>query len=180
MARGKFSPRITVTMEQIRQLIIPPSPARQLGARLITADSEQSGNEADNAIDGDPATLWHTAWSGEVPRCPHELKLEFKAPITLRGFTALPRQDGNRNGWIKEYALYASTEGKKWGEPIAQGTFSRTKELKTVIFDKTANAHFVRFVALSAFDELPYASLAEFSVLTAENKSIGNPTSSTE
>ena len=30
-------------------------------------------------------------------------------------------QDGNRNGWIKDYAIYFSPDGKGWGEPAAEG-----------------------------------------------------------
>jgi hypothetical protein len=164
MAGDKFNPKTTVTPEQVQNLFAPLSPELR-GVSLVSADSEEPANDAGNAIDGDPDTFWHTAWRGESPGYPHELRIEFKMPITLRGFTALPRQDGRRNGWIKDYRFYVSTDGKNWSEPTARGSFSEDKELKTVMFNSTAGVRFVRFVPLSSFDKLPYASLAEFSVL---------------
>jgi hypothetical protein len=138
------------------------------GVRIVAADSEESGDEAQNAIDGNPGTIWHTAWRNESPKFPHELQIDFKTPINLRGFTVLPRQDSSRNGWIKDYCFYASTDGKKWGKPIASGCFGQDKDLKTVTFNSVQGVRFVRLVALSTFDARPYASLAEFSVLRTE------------
>lgn len=168
MADAKFNPKVTVTADQIRNLMTARSAAMST-ARLVTADSEQPGNEGENALDGDPGTFWHTVWSGEPTVFPHDLRIEFKRPITLCGFTALPRQDGNRNGWINGYSFYVSTDGKNWGKPVVCGNFSENKELKTVRFDKITNVRFVRLVPLSGFDKLPYASLAEFSVLEVGN-----------
>ena len=32
----------------------------ELGARVVTTDSQQAGYEAANILDGDPDTMWHT------------------------------------------------------------------------------------------------------------------------
>jgi len=78
---------------------------QDLGAK-VRADSQAAGeNEAARAIDGSPDTIWHTPWTEPVPAFPHWLIIELPKPMTLAGFTALPRQDGNGNGWIKEYAF---------------------------------------------------------------------------
>jgi lysophospholipase L1-like esterase len=138
--------------------------ARKLGVVKISADSAEIQNEADNAIDGDPKTIWHTPWRDEPTDYPHYLQIEIDSTRRLRGFTALPRQDGNNNGWICDYAFYASDDGKTWGTPVARGSFDRTKDLKTVLFNRTVSGRFFQLVALSSFAG-PYASLAEFSVL---------------
>lgn len=171
MNGGEFNPAVNVSVEQLQTLTSKPSPLTKLGLRSITASSEEDGHEAENAIDGDPNTIWHTPWRSGSTRHPHHLKLEFKAPITLRGFTSLPRQDGIRNGWICDYAFYASDDGVNWGEPVKRGTFEATKDLKTVMFKRPVRGRFFMFVALSGFVHSPLGSMAEFSVLEDADES---------
>jgi beta-galactosidase len=133
--------------------------------RSNKADSEEDGYEAKNAIDGDPDTLWHTSWTdGAVPHS-YALTIEFKEPMALRGVAVLPRQDHNRNGWIKDYECYISADGISWGAPATKGTFSADAKLKTVSFERPVTARFVRFIALTGFDDDPFTSIAEFSLL---------------
>ena len=75
----------------------------------------------DAIIDGQANTIWHTAYSDAKPSYPHELQLQFHEPPTIRGFKITPRQDKNRNGWIKDYAVYLSEDGQTWGAPAARG-----------------------------------------------------------
>ncbi|MCC7087303.1 MAG: discoidin domain-containing protein [Pirellulales bacterium] len=168
MASNDFAPQHEVTVEQIQSLMHPQSPMDRLGVIAVTTDSEEMGSEGYLAIDGNPKTFWHTQWRAGGPALPHTFQVEFKSPIAIRGFTALPRQDGVRNGWINDYLFYASDDGKEWGQPIARGSFSADKELKTIELAKPVTARFFRLVATSAFDTRPYASIAEFTVLPAE------------
>jgi hypothetical protein len=103
-----------------------------------------------------------------MPGYPHALVVEFDEARKLAGFTALPRQDGNQNGWIKEFAFYASADGKTWGDPVAKGVFAQDAKLKTVKFASPVAAKFVKLVALSGYADGPWASLAEFNVINAE------------
>ncbi|RIK84341.1 MAG: hypothetical protein DCC67_05030 [Planctomycetota bacterium] len=164
MGSSQFAPAHSVTADQVRKLFAEPSPMERLGVVSVTADSEEAANEGYLAFDGNPKTFWHTEWRANGPGLPHSLQVEFRKPITIRGFTALPRQDGVRHGWINDYLLYASDDGKNWGEPVARGSFTADKQLKAVEF-KPVTARFFRLVAASGFDALPYASLAEFCVL---------------
>ena len=159
-----FNPSIAVSAEQIKSLM-SGSAAPPHGMRVLKTDSQQPGYEADNVLDADPQTLWHTTWDEPAPGFPHELQFSFETPIVLRGFTALPRQDGNRNGWIKDYEVYRSSDGKNWGTPVTTGTFPENSEVKTVMFDRPIETRFLRFVALSGFTSAPWSSLAEFKVL---------------
>lgn len=167
MASDQFAPQHAITPEQVRSLMLPTAPMDQLGLVAITTDSEESGSEAYQAIDGNPNTIWHTQWRGAGPPCPHHVQLEFESPISMRGITLLPRQDGVSNGSIKNYVLFVSSDGKQWGEPVAEGALERTNQLKTVAFHKPVTGRYLRMVAASPFDELPYASIAEFSIIPA-------------
>jgi hypothetical protein len=163
VAGEKFNPQIPVTADQVRGLFAPAR--NRLEVRSIKADSEEDGYEAKNAIDGDPDSLWHTRWTdGAVPH-PHVLTIKFKEPMALRGVAVLPRQDDKRNGWIKGYECYVSADGMSWGAPAAKGTFSADARLKSVSFERPVTARFIRFIALTGFDDAPFTSIAEFSLL---------------
>ncbi|MBI2927362.1 MAG: discoidin domain-containing protein [Verrucomicrobia bacterium] len=167
VASDRFKPKVALTAEQVRSLMAPPSAMQKSGARVVRADSAEPDFEADLAIDGDANTIWHTAWTPQTPGFPHEIQIEFQQPLTIRCFTVLPRQDGNRNGWIKDYACYLSEDGESWGEPVAKGTFTDDASLKTVTLPKPCQARFLRLVALSGFGPGQWASVAELQVREA-------------
>ena len=81
------------------------------GWRIVYADSEEHEREdgsAENAIDGQPATYWHTQWSTGSPNHPHHLVLDLGKSQSIAGFRYLPRPgDGMIGGRIKDYRVYA-------------------------------------------------------------------------
>jgi hypothetical protein len=149
----------------------PPGPLasagllKQLGGRLVSFDSQAEGYEAAKAIDGDDATFWHTPWGDAATPFPHELVLSFPQKVKLGGIRCLPRQDGNSNGWIKGWAVYASADGKAWGQPLAKGEFQQTADPQVARFGQPIETQWLKFEALSGFTDDPFASLAEFDVL---------------
>ncbi len=103
---------------------------------LQSVDSEEVMGEnaaGVNAFDGNPATFWHTAWSG-VPGPPHEILIDLGVGQTIGGFRYLPRQDGGTNGRIGEYQFYGSTDGVTWGVPLVSGAFADTDQEQEVLF----------------------------------------------
>ncbi|MGH7980423.1 MAG: discoidin domain-containing protein, partial [Limisphaerales bacterium] len=146
-------------------LVVESGSGKMRNVSAIQASSQQDGYEARKAIDGDPQTFWHSRWDDPAPTFPHGLVVQFKTSEELTGFTALPRQDGNHNGWIKGFAFYASNDGAHWGEPVFQGRFSDDAKLKTIHFSSPVTAKFVKLVALSGYARGPWASLAEFNII---------------
>jgi hypothetical protein len=106
----------------------------------VTVDSQETLAENDRgalAIDGNPATFWHTAWSSASPPPPHTFVVNFGAAESISGFTYLPRQDGSPNGIFAKYQFYTSSDGINWGSAIATGDFTTMgamTALKTVTF----------------------------------------------
>jgi hypothetical protein len=158
----RFDPCHSAEIELIRNLFREPSLLSQ--AKVVNVDSEAVGNEGSNAIDGNPSTIWHTEWEGNAPKYPHQITIELQEQIEIKGLTYLPRQDMS-NGWIAEYEVYVSTDGKNWGEPIAGGKFQKGRDKKKIAFAKTHNARFIRFVSVSGFDSQIFASVAELEVI---------------
>jgi len=80
--------------------------------KVVYADSEEVTGEngsADNVLDNQPTTFWHTEWNAKQPPHPHRLILDLGASTTLAAIRCLPRQDGV-NGRIGRYRIYLSEE----------------------------------------------------------------------
>ncbi len=162
-----FRPAQSLSEALLDQLFVPKfaNKLQELDAS-IRGRSHSRDYAPDNAIDGDPKTMWHTSWDDPAQQFPHELVVQLPKPVRLTGLTCLPRQDGNRNGWIKDYAVHVSADGRNWGAPVAEGTFPRDDALKTIRLARPVEARFIKFVARSGFDPTKgYASLAELSVM---------------
>lgn len=133
--------------------------------RVVYASSQESGNgDAAHLTDGDPATIWHTMYSVTVAKYPHWVDFDAGEVKNIKGFTYLPRQDGN-NGNIKDYSIQVSMDGKEWGEPVKKGTFANNLKEKKVVFDKLVKARYIRFTALSEQNGQDFASGAEITIL---------------
>jgi hypothetical protein len=157
-----FAPKHKVEAELIEDLLKKPSLLSN--ARVVMADSEAPAHEAANVLDGNPDTIWHTAWDEGAPAYPHEIQIKLPKSLQIKGLTYLPRQD-MANGWISKYEVYVSADGQDWGQPVALGSFEKGRDRKTVAFEKAAKGRFVRFVALAGFDGQKFASAAEISLV---------------
>lgn len=130
-----------------------------------TADSVETAGEngaAANAIDGNPATIWHTRYTGGVAAMPHSLDVNLNNSFVVDRLDYLPRQDGGTNGTIADYQIQVSTDGTTWTQ-VAAGTFPAGNTLKTVTFTPTTARH-VRLRTTRAANGAGYASAAEITL----------------
>jgi hypothetical protein len=128
------------------------------------ADSEALGYEAYRAMDGNPATLWHTVWGSGETAHPHDLVIDQQTARPLLGFSYLPRA-GRGNGTIKDYAFYVSDNPRDFGEPVASGTFTGRKIPFVVTFASPVKGRYIRLRALSEVNGRPWTSIAELRLL---------------
>ena len=133
--------------------------------KIIRVSSENAGNSklALNAIDGNVNTIWHTEFSPEIRKHPHELVIDLGRERTLTGFRILPRQDAGWNGTIKDIEITVSSHSENFGAPTLKTTLKKTKspqDLKCPV----VKGRFIRIRALSEINAGPWASLAEFGV----------------
>ena len=134
----------------------------------VTTDSEETTAEngaAANAIDDNPYTIWHTAYSGGVAPLPHGITLDLGSAYRLAGVRYLPRQDGGVNGRVGNYEVAVSTDGARW-HTVASGKFVNDQTEKEVDFT-TTRARYLRFTALSEVNGNQYTSAAELTPLQA-------------
>ena len=76
---------------------------------IAYADSEEKTAEdgsAGNAIDGQTANAWVTAWSAGATAYPHRLIINLGAPTKVGGFLYVPRSGDGPTGRIKTYRIY--------------------------------------------------------------------------
>jgi len=135
--------------------------------KVLRADSEET-NDGDGrgvmAIDGKSETIWHTEWSSGSPAHPHEIQIDLGKEYQVSGLEYLPRQDGKENGNIAAYKIFTSRDGKKWGNPVASGTWDKTPARKETLFTP-GPARYVRLVAESEVNGNPWTSAAEIGVI---------------
>ena len=132
--------------------------------KLVSADSQHSGNEAKYAFDGKNDTFWHTEWGTNEPTCPHTLIVDMAKTYQVKAFTYLARQDGNQNGMVKAFEVYLSLDGKTWGSAVVSGEFQNTSALQTAKLSKASTGRYLKFVAKSEINGNAWASAAEIGI----------------
>ncbi|TAJ11792.1 PKD domain-containing protein [Marinilabiliaceae bacterium JC017] len=131
--------------------------------RLLSVDSEQSGEGANFAFDNNITTHWHTEWSPSSPDYPHEIQIDLGESYCLEAFSILPRQDGSQNGMIKDYEFYVSVDGLNWGTPVKIGTWSNSSSVKKEFFT-AKTGRYIRLVGKAEVNGNVWASAAEIDV----------------
>ncbi|HLE00766.1 MAG TPA: discoidin domain-containing protein [Bdellovibrionota bacterium] len=117
-----------------------------------------------NAIDGNPSTVWRTAW-WPAPTPPHEIRIDMGRSYELDGFRYLPHPNSAEvNGRIAQYEFYVSADGTNWGTAVATGTFANSATEKQVNF-ALKSGRYIRLRALSEVNGNPWAMVAELNVL---------------
>ncbi len=136
---------------------------------IKTAPSEEPGEGAEKAIDGDPDTYWHSQYGVTLTKYPHTFEIDLGKEREFQGITYLPRQDGNANGRVARYSVAVSQDGKTW-KTEAEGTFENNGDLKQALFKAPVKARYFQFNALSEVKGADYASCAELEIIPVNKK----------
>ncbi|MCL4112928.1 UNVERIFIED_CONTAM: hypothetical protein GTU68_040483 [Idotea baltica] len=134
--------------------------------KIARYSSQNKANRkfATNAIDGDPTTIWHSQFSGEVAKHPHELIIDLGSTHSIRGVRYLARQDGGWNGAIGKCEILVGQSTSDFEKPVATTTFKKIHESQEVVF-KTVEGRFLMIRVLSEVNDGPWASIAEIGVI---------------
>jgi len=150
----------------------------------IRADSEHFGNEAFLAMDGNPATIWHSIWRprSAVTKLPHEIVVDLGGVYEIGGFTYVPRP-GSRNGRIKDYEAYLGGPGtsslplaENIGKPVAKGAFPKPDSENVVKFAAPVKGRYFRLRVLSNVTSNPtWSGIGELTLHCKGVKFVGEP-----
>jgi hypothetical protein len=163
-----FRPSDELSMTVLDNLLAAPPPGVlfRLGAKVISADSEDPPNSAAAAIDDDPDTFWHTAWNPTEKPFPHEIVIDLGRELRLAGVSYLPRQDMS-NGRIADYEIYAGDNATSWGAPVAHGRWENSAKKQEARFAAPVKCRFLKLVAKSEVNGHAWAAVAELDVIPA-------------
>ena len=131
---------------------------------VYASSQEPREGDAVHLTDGETSTIWHTMYSVTLAKYPHWVDFDAASVKNMKGFIYTPRMD-SYNGYVKDYEIYVSQDGKEWGEPVMKGSFEATGEAHKVMFEKPVKARYIRFRALSEQRGNDYASGAEFGLI---------------
>ena len=128
-------------------------------------DYETNGGASEGpahlAVDGNPATMWHTDWEG-TSRANHWFQFELLTDeYAVNGLRYQPRQTGNSNGTITEYDIQVSDDGVNF-RSVKTGNWAENSTWKIAQFDPQV-VKYVRLVAVDAAtdNQWVFASAAE-------------------
>lgn len=121
--------------------------------KVFQVSSEEPGHGfAHNAIDGNPATFWHTSYTNGLPNYPHSIAVDMGVKTRFSGFVYTPRMDIS-DGLVQRYAFSISKDGRQWTE-VKKGSFSyhyirKDPAVQRIDLDTPVEARYFRFEALS-------------------------------
>ncbi|GGE91632.1 family 20 glycosylhydrolase [Mycetocola zhadangensis] len=145
---------------------IRPTAISGVSSEQLTGEPAPNGPAA-AAIDGNPATYWHTRWAPAAATFPHSIVIDLGSVTSTCGLLYTGRTssgDGGTNGRIANYDVYASTTvstvAGAWGGPIASGTFQNNATEQLAAFP-TQNARYLKLVAKTEVRGNPWASVGE-------------------
>ena len=134
-----------------------------------TAGSAHSDGAAQNVLDGDINSLWHTNYGNDEDKASnggrpkHWITIDLGGSYLVSGLQYTPRKTANPNGTITEYQIEISTDGETF-YPYERGEWKKDSAVKTVYFTfAAAAATHVRLRALETKDD--FASAAEIRMI---------------
>ena len=138
--------------------------------KLIRWSSENRANDrlAKYAIDGKPSTVWHSQFSQEKKKHPHELVIDLGQNRMINGFYYLARQDKGWNGAFEETEFYVSDNADHFPEePYVRCRFKKEKQAQRVEGDKI-KARYVLVRNISEVSGNDFGSAADIAVILAK------------
>ena len=136
----------------------------------LTVSSFQQGMEKEKMQDGSNRTFWHTRFKPTLAKPPHFVILENPRGVEIEGLSYATWSGGNGNGQIKKFSIFASEDGKTWGEPIVDGELEiRLANEQPIPFPEKTTKQFIKFLVTDAFtlDGRSLASIGKLDVLVS-------------
>ena len=136
----------------------------KLGAKVIACDSQAPQYQAEQAIDGNQDTFWHSAWKPPTP-LPHFLTIDFGKSRTLKGITCIPRQD-EAICRAADCEVFLSNDPAQWGNPVAIVRLDNEPTAQNIDFQSPATGRYLKFVIKSTHNQNnPNTAVAELGII---------------
>lgn len=140
-------------------------PSSEMSLVRFSSENHSNDRKARHAIDGKVRTVWHSQFTGEVAKHPHELVIDLGATYEISGFRYLARQDNGWNGAFAKTEFSVSDSKDKFEGVILKGTFKKEKTAQSANFEKPITGRYVQIKILSEVNGKDWASAAEIGVV---------------
>jgi hypothetical protein len=128
------------------------------------ASSEQDGEGAMRAFDGDPDTLWHSNYNQSAHAAPHWIGVEFGKARIIPGIRCLPRHAGGSNGIPRKFKVEIRRPGGDWEHAHeAETDRDSMRQPLEIAFNRPVEVEAVRLVILEDWGA-GFGSMAEFEI----------------
>ncbi len=163
-----FRPADEVSWEAVTALFAPGrrNRLREMGAG-VTVSSAAEGYPAAHLTDGNDRTIWHTPWGEAAVAPPHVVTIDLRRPTAVKGLRVLPRQD-NAGGRPIEFAIYASDDPGRWGEPVAKGRWANHAEEREVHFRQPGRTRYLKLELRAGTAARGFVSAAEIDIVPVD------------
>jgi hypothetical protein len=94
---------------------------------IVKCNSEQAGYECSKAVDGSDRTFWNAkvdTTGQQLNPWPLTIDINLRAIKNVNAISMKPRLNVASQGVVAGHEVYLSLDGKRWGEPVAYGTWS--------------------------------------------------------
>jgi arylsulfatase A-like enzyme len=139
-------------------------PRKQYKLVRVSSESRSNTKTGACAFDGNPNTWWHSEFTPNLAKHPHELVIDLGKTRTVRGIRYLARQDGGWNGAVKACELLVSDKADAFAGPAIKRELAKSKKAQEVVFPPV-RGRYIMLRALSEVSGNPWASVAEFGVI---------------
>ncbi|MCR9197684.1 MAG: DUF1588 domain-containing protein [Planctomycetaceae bacterium] len=148
------------------------SSLQRIGGR-ISVSSFQPGMEKENMLDGSNRTFWHTRFTPTLAKPPHYVIIENPRGVPIHGLSYATWSGGNGNGQVKAYSIFASDDGRQWGDAIASGELEvRLANQQPILFPRPTAHRFLKFLITDAktLDGRSLASIGKLDVIVSTSR----------
>lgn len=141
--------------------------SRDITIQSVTSPNEYSPDIANNVIDNNFTTVWHTDWypAAGASRDDHYITMDLGDVCEVGGLRYLPRlANTGTNGNITQYRIQFSKDGETWSNPVI-GNWTSTYSWKNTSFAQR-QARYVRLYSLNSLSDTgkPLTSAAEIRI----------------
>ena len=111
-AVNSFDDKKVAAVAELDALNAKGEPLPKAAWKIFWVDSEEisgAAGDAENVLDGQPASFWHTEYTKTTPDFPHRLVIDLGESVRISGIRYLPRGGSVGDpGRIKDYRVYVS------------------------------------------------------------------------
>lgn len=89
------------------------------GWKVIYKSSEETSGEGTNGraqqtVDGDTKTYWHSQWLSSTAQLPHTITVDMQRELPVGAYQITQSKSGGQTRYIKAYKMYGSKDNQTW------------------------------------------------------------------